>query len=57
MYGPGAYQSADLAETDYAAIARAMGCAVYRVANPASSRPPSRRPSPTATARPSSTCR
>jgi acetolactate synthase I/II/III large subunit len=34
MYGPGAYQSADLAETDYAAIARAMGCAGYRVGEP-----------------------
>jgi acetolactate synthase-1/2/3 large subunit len=35
MYGEGAYQSADLAETDYAAIARSMGCGGHRVAHPA----------------------
>jgi acetolactate synthase I/II/III large subunit len=35
MYGPGAYQSSDLAETDYAAVARAMGCHGIRVERPA----------------------
>ena len=35
MYGEGAYQSADLAETDYAAVARAMGCHGVRVEAPA----------------------
>ena len=34
MYGEGAYQSADLAETDYAAVARAMGCHGARVEAP-----------------------
>ena len=26
MYGPGAYQSSDLSETNYAKVAQAMGC-------------------------------
>ena len=34
MYGPGAYQSSDLAETDYAAVAEAMGCHGVRVDAP-----------------------
>jgi acetolactate synthase-1/2/3 large subunit len=34
VYGPGKYQSTDLAEIDYAAVARAMGCAGIRVTNP-----------------------
>jgi acetolactate synthase-1/2/3 large subunit len=34
MYGAGAYQSSDLAEMDYAGIAKAMGCAALRVENP-----------------------
>ena len=35
MYGEGAYQSSDLAETDYAATARALGCRGVRVEDPA----------------------
>ena len=35
MYGEGNYQSADLAETDYAAVATAMGCHGLRVETPA----------------------
>ena len=35
MYGAGAYQSSDLAETNYAEVARAMGCAGIRVEDPA----------------------
>ncbi|GAB5471123.1 MAG: thiamine pyrophosphate-binding protein [Rhodospirillales bacterium] len=34
MYGEGAYQSSDLAETDYAAVAQAMGCHGIRVSKP-----------------------
>lgn len=34
MYGQGAYQSSDLAETDYAAVANAMGCHGQRVERP-----------------------
>jgi acetolactate synthase-1/2/3 large subunit len=34
MYGEGAYQSADLSETDYAATARALGCHGIRVEQP-----------------------
>ncbi|MCE8009109.1 thiamine pyrophosphate-binding protein [Aestuariivita sp.] len=34
MYGAGNYQSADLAETDYAAVANAMGCHGQRVETP-----------------------
>ncbi|RMH52815.1 MAG: thiamine pyrophosphate-binding protein [Alphaproteobacteria bacterium] len=34
MYGEGAYQSADLAETDYARVAAAMGCHGLRVEDP-----------------------
>ncbi len=34
MYGEGAYQSSDFAETDYAAVARAMGCEGLRVETP-----------------------
>jgi len=35
LYGAGAYQSADLAETDYARVAEAMGCVGIRVEKPA----------------------
>ena len=34
MYGEGAYQSSDLAETNYARVAEAMGCAGIRVEDP-----------------------
>ena len=34
MYGEGAYQSSDLAETNYADVANAMGCHGQRVENP-----------------------
>jgi len=34
MYGQGAYQSSDLAETDYARVAEAMGCHGARVERP-----------------------
>ncbi|WP_431280583.1 thiamine pyrophosphate-binding protein [Humitalea sp. 24SJ18S-53] len=34
VYGPGAYQSSDLVEMDYAAIANAMGCKGIRVEDP-----------------------
>ena len=34
MYGEGAYQSSDLAETNYAKVAEAMGCAGIRVEDP-----------------------
>jgi acetolactate synthase-1/2/3 large subunit len=34
MFGPGNYQSSDLIEMDYAAIARAMGCHGIRVEEP-----------------------
>jgi acetolactate synthase-1/2/3 large subunit len=34
MYGEGNYQSADLAETDYARVAEAMGCQGLRVERP-----------------------
>lgn len=34
MYGPGAYQSSDLSEIDYAAVANAMGCRGIRVERP-----------------------
>jgi len=34
MYGEGAYQSSDLAETDYAKVAEAMGCHGIRVETP-----------------------
>ena len=34
MYGEGNYQSSDLVETDYAAVANAMGCHGIRVNNP-----------------------
>ena len=34
MYGKGAYQSSDLAETNYAGVAEAMGCAGIRVEDP-----------------------
>lgn len=34
MYGEGAYQSSDLAETDYAAASRALGCNGIRVETP-----------------------
>jgi len=35
MYGKGAYQSSDLAETNYAKVAEAMGCVGIRVEDPA----------------------
>jgi acetolactate synthase-1/2/3 large subunit len=34
MYGEGAYQSSDLAETDYARVAEALGCRGIRVEQP-----------------------
>jgi acetolactate synthase-1/2/3 large subunit len=34
VYGPGNYQSSDLVELDYAAVARAMGCHGIRVTDP-----------------------
>jgi acetolactate synthase-1/2/3 large subunit len=34
MYGEGAYQSSDLAETNYARVAEAMGCVGIRVEDP-----------------------
>ncbi len=34
MYGAGSYQSSDLAETNYAAVATAMDCPGYRVEQP-----------------------
>ena len=34
VYGPGSYQSSDLSEIDYAAIARAYGCLGMRVEDP-----------------------
>ena len=34
MYGEGAYQSSDLAETNYARVAEALGCAGVRVETP-----------------------
>jgi acetolactate synthase-1/2/3 large subunit len=34
VYGTGNYQSSDLIEIDYAAVARAMGCAGIRVTDP-----------------------
>jgi acetolactate synthase-1/2/3 large subunit len=34
MYGAGAYQSSDLAETNYARVAEAMGCTGIRVEDP-----------------------
>ncbi len=35
VYGPGHYQSSDLDETNYAEVARALGCAGIRVERPA----------------------
>jgi acetolactate synthase I/II/III large subunit len=35
MYGAGAYQSSDLADTNYARVAEAMGCVGIRVEDPA----------------------
>jgi acetolactate synthase-1/2/3 large subunit len=34
VYGPGGYQSSDLSEIDYAALARVMGCEGIRVTDP-----------------------
>ncbi len=34
MYGPGAYHASDLAETNYARVAEALGCRGYRVEDP-----------------------
>lgn len=39
VYGPGSYQSSDLVEMDYAAVARAMGCHGLRVTDPEQLRP------------------
>lgn len=39
VYGPGNYQSSDLVEMDYAAIAKAMGCTSIRVTEPAALAP------------------
>ncbi|MGE0716989.1 MAG: thiamine pyrophosphate-binding protein [Alphaproteobacteria bacterium] len=36
MYGPGAYQASDLAETNYARVAEAFGCRGIRVEEPGS---------------------
>ena len=35
MYGEGAYQSSDLAETNYADVVNALGCKGIRVEDPA----------------------
>jgi acetolactate synthase-1/2/3 large subunit len=35
LYGPGAYHASDLAETDYARVAEALGCHGVRVEKPA----------------------
>jgi acetolactate synthase-1/2/3 large subunit len=35
LYGPGAYHASDLAETDYAGVAEALGCHGVRVERPA----------------------
>jgi acetolactate synthase-1/2/3 large subunit len=35
VYGPGAYQASDLSETNYAEVARALGCHGARVEDPA----------------------
>ena len=40
MFGAGNYQSSDLVEMDYAAIARAMGCQGIRVEDPDEARAP-----------------
>ncbi len=37
MYGPGAYQASDLAETDYTRVATALGCRRYCVEDPGGS--------------------
>ena len=34
MYGPGSYHASDLAETNYAEAARALGCRGIRVEHP-----------------------
>lgn len=39
MYGQGGYQSSDLREIDYAAVAEAFGCAGHRVEKPGDLRP------------------
>ncbi len=39
MYGAGAYHASDLAETDYARVARAFGCTGIRVEQPAALEP------------------
>ncbi|MCO1658514.1 thiamine pyrophosphate-binding protein [Pseudonocardia humida] len=39
VYGPGGYQSSDLLELDYAAVATAYGCRGIRVEDPAELRP------------------
>ena len=38
MYGAGAYQSRDLAETNYAKVAEALGCTGIRVEEPDAAR-------------------
>jgi len=35
VYGPGAYHASDLVETDYAAVANALGCTGVRITDPA----------------------
>jgi acetolactate synthase-1/2/3 large subunit len=35
VYGPGSYHASDLSETDYAAVATALGCTGIRVEDPA----------------------
>ena len=56
MYGAGNYQSSDLIEMDYAAIARAMGCGGIRVERPGELAPRAARgPRQHRDARPSST--
>jgi acetolactate synthase-1/2/3 large subunit len=49
MYGEGNYQSSDLAETDYAAVANAMGCHGQRVERPEDLEAALPPPSPSAT--------
>ena len=39
MYGPGAYQSCELAETNYADLARSLGCIGLRIERPEQLRP------------------
>jgi acetolactate synthase-1/2/3 large subunit len=43
MYGPGAYHASDLAETNYAKVATALGCTGIRVEVPSEFGPALRR--------------